>query len=680
MPSVGWCERAPALHANAPGFTLENMSSDEPGAEAHNNLGNTLFDRGRVAEAIHSYRQALQIDPNYADAHNNLGIALHAQGQLDEAISSFRQALRVNPNYANALNNLGNALRQQGELAEAISCYRQVLGLSPHHALAHNNLGIALVEQGEVAEAIDCYRQALRIHPNYVNALNNLGAALNNNGQPTEAEDCFRQALRMDPNYVSALNNLGMTLRKKGRLAEAVACHRHALRTNLNDADTHYYLGSALAAGEWNDPGVALGGQGHLAEGAWNDLGVALGEGGDLTEAARCYRQALRINPNHALAHNNLGNVLVREGQLAEATESFRAAVRLDPQYADGLCNLGLALKFQGRLDEAAACFEQALSHHPDHPASHAHRALLRLLQGDFKEGWPEYEFRWTQLGLAERHADSPRWDGSPLADKTILVHAEQGLGDTIHFIRYAPLVKERAGTVLFECQAPLVHLLKGSAGIDQLVARGAPLPPFDVQIPLLSVPTHFTTSLAAIPANIPYLRADAERIASWGKELAPWSGFRIGIAWQGNATFRDDKSRSFPLKLFEAIASVEGVRLLSLQKGAGSDQINGLEGRFAVLDLGDRLDAEGAFIDTAAIMMHLDLIVTVDSAAAHLAGALGVPVWVAVPFAPDWRWLLGREGSPWYPTMRLFRQKRPGDWGEVFERMAREIGRMNGK
>ena len=410
-------------------------------------------------------------------------------------------------------------------------------------------------------------------------------------------------------------------------------------------------------------------GQPADAEAAWNDLGVALGERGDLTEAARCYRQALRINPDHAPRTTIWARSLWRKGSSQDAIECFRQAVLLNPQYADGLCNLGLAFKSRGELAEAAKCFEQALCHQPDNVAAHAHRALLWLLQGNFKDGWPEYEFRWAQPGQCERHVGRPRWDGSPLTDKTILVHAEQGLGDTIQFIRYAPLVKARVGTVLFECQAPLVDLLKGSAGIDRLVARGHALPPFDVQIPLLSLPAIFCTTLATVPASVPYLCADSERIAYWAKELAAWSGFKIGIAWQGSPVFRDDKLRSFPLTLFETVAHVEGVRLVSLQKGAGSDQINGLEGRFAVLDLGDRLDADGPFLDTAAVLMNLDLVITVDSAVAHLAGALAIPVWVPIPFAPDWRWLLGSRGQPLVSHDAPFPPEPAGGGATIFER-----------
>ncbi|HWY86484.1 MAG TPA: glycosyltransferase family 9 protein, partial [Gemmataceae bacterium] len=254
------------------------------------------------------------------------------------------------------------------------------------------------------------------------------------------------------------------------------------------------------------------------------------------------------------------------------------------------------------------------------------------------------------------------------------LLHAEQGLGDTIHFLRYAPLVKERGGTVLLECPPSLQPLLTGIAGVDRFIAAGTPLPPFDVHSPLLSLPGIFGTLLATFPAAIPYLRADSQLIERWRQELEPLRGFRIAIAWQGSTTHGGDRWRSVPLAHFETLARVAGVRLLSVQKGAGTDQIAALAGRFDVLDLSEGLDNEAAFTDTAAVLKNVDLLVTVDSAVAHVAGALGAPVWVVLALTPDWRWLLDREDSPWYPTMRLFRQKRFGDWSEVFERLAAEV------
>jgi hypothetical protein len=298
----------------------------------------------------------------------------------------------------------------------------------------------------------------------------------------------------------------------------------------------------------------------------------------------------------------------------------------------------------------------------------------LRLLRGDFEGGWQDYEQRWAQPNVILRSFHEPRWDGSPLEGKSIFVYAEQGLGDTIQFIRYLPLIKERGGTVLFGSPPGLERLFSGIPGVDRLIAGGAAVPPFDVQAPLLSLPGIFGTTLATIPAAVPYLRADPGLVDHWRGELAPLEGFKIGVAWQGSPKNTGDRYRSFPLTHFESLARVPGVQLVSLQKGPGAEQMSGIGERFPILDLSDRLDKAGAFLDTAAVMMNLDLVVTADTAVAHLAGALGVPVWTLLMLTPDWRWLLDRSDTPWYPTMHLFRQKRFGDWAEAFEHIAAEL------
>jgi hypothetical protein len=295
----------------------------------------------------------------------------------------------------------------------------------------------------------------------------------------------------------------------------------------------------------------------------------------------------------------------------------------------------------------------------------------LRLQQGDFEHGWPDYELRWVLPRAASPPAERPIWDGSCLDGKTILVHAEQGLGDTIQFIRFLPMLKERGGTVLFACPPRLERLLGACAGIDQVAFSGAPPHLFDVQAPLMSLPGICGTTLATIPAAVPYLRADACLVEHWRRQLEPAGDFKIGIAWQGNPKHAGDRYRSIPLRHFEALANLNGVKLVSLQKGPGVEQ---LSAPFSLVEFGDRLDSAGAFLDTAALLMNLDLVVTVDSAVAHLAGALAVPVWVVLGVGPDWRWMLERADSPWYPTMRLFRQRRLGAWAEVLECIAAEV------
>ena len=404
-------------------------------------------------------------------------------------------------------------------------------------------------------------------------------------------------------------------------------------------------------------------------------LGVLISQRGRDDLAASYIERALTVKPNIAAFHNNLGFSYVALGRFEEANWHFNEALRLQPDFAMAYNNLGKACREQGQVPEAMAFYEKAIALHADYVEAHFNRAELWLLQGDFERGWPEYEWRWQLPAVARRTAHPPRWDGSPLEGRTILIHTEQGLGDTIQFIRYAPQLKQRGGRVIVHCQAALMRLLATAPGVDSRVAWHSPLPPVDVYEHLLNLPGVFGTNLTTIPAPIPYLQADADLVESWRRELKPLGGLKVGITWKGSIKNLSDQKRSIPLACFARLAKIAGVQLINLQKGPGTDQLEELAGRFPLLDLGDRLDgANGAFMDTAAIMMNLDLVISCDTAIPHLAGALGVPVWVALPLAADWRWLLERDDSPWYPTMRLFRQTHYGDWEGVFDRMANEL------
>jgi tetratricopeptide (TPR) repeat protein len=495
-----------------------------------------------------------------------------------------------------------------GRFAEAEAGFRQQLALRPDWAEVHNDLGIALAQQGRVDEAITSFQQAVRVRPDYAEAYNNLGVVYNQIGKLDEAVASARQALRLRPGYPEAANTLGNALRDVGRLAEAM------------DA----------------------------------------------------YQEAIRHKPNYAEAHNNLGIAQARQGKLAEAVASFRQAVYLRPNYAKAYNNLGNVLRDLGYAEEALANYQQALNLLPDYADAHRNRAMAWLQQGNFAQGWPEYEWRWQCQDLPRRGLAQPHWDGLPLHGRTILLYAEQGIGDTLQFVRYASLVQQKGGRVILECQPALQPLLARCRGVEQVVSQGTPLPPFDVQAPLLSLPSILKTTLDSVPAQVPYLFADPELVERWRRELSSLHGFKIGIAWQGNPNHPADRFRSFALAQFAPLAQLEGVQLISLQQGPGEEQLSEGAERWGIIDLDRRLHGTTrSFADTAVVLPHLDLVITVDSAVAHLAGALGVPVWVALPFASDWRWLLHREDSPWYPTMRLFRQKALGNWDEVFARMA---------
>ncbi len=380
----------------------------------------------------------------------------------------------------------------------------------------------------------------------------------------------------------------------------------------------------------------------------------------------------------------NLGVALSNLGARDEALAYARRAVELRPEWATAHHNLGMVLGRRGETDAALAAYEQVLRIEPEYAEAHRNRALAWLTRGDFARGWPEYEWRWRCRGLERGpfRFTQPCWQGEDLKGRTILLHAEQGLGDTLQFIRYASLVKRRGGRVVLVCPPPLVRLLAGCSSIDHVLAAGSGasqgLPAFDVHAPLMSLPLIFGTTLDDVPAEVPYLSATPASLERWRSALDEVTGFRVGIAWQGNRRHRNDRLRSFPMAALAPLARVASARLISLQRGAGTEQVGTGDGAFTVLDLDSASGLQTAddrdFLETAAIVSQLDLVVTADTALAHLAGALGVPVWVALPDVADWRWLTDRGDSPWYPTMRLFRQDRPGDWAGVFDRMAEAL------
>jgi tetratricopeptide (TPR) repeat protein len=615
------------------------LQADPAQAEAWYRLGSVLQARGRLADATHCHQQALARRPAYAEPHNDLGIVLAMSGRPQEAVAHFREATRLAPTFADAFNNLGIVLGMLGQPDQGLAAFQQALTLRPGYVEAWNNQGKLLLDVGRPADAERCYRQALALRPASAEAYQGLGIAQRNLGRWAEAAASFRQAVQLRPNYADAFVNLGLTLLDLEQPAEAIECHRQALRVNPNSHIAETYLGIALKGQRRLDEAVA-----HL-------------------------QQAIRLKPDHADAHNSLGNTLLEQGKYEEAIASFHTALRLRPDFAEAHNNLGNVFVELGRRGEALACFQQAIRLKPDYAEAHRNAALLLLLLGDFARGWAEFEWRWRCKDFPRRPFAQPRWDGTPLQGRTILLYGEQGYGDTLQFIRYASLVQQRGGTVVVECQPELASLVATCPGVARVIAPGISLSEFAYQAPILSLPGILRTLLDNVPAQVPYLSADPALVERWKRELESVQAFKVGIAWQGRPTHPGDRYRSIPLTQFAPLATVEGVRLFSLQVGTGSEQLANLAGRFLVTDLGNRFDRT-SFADAAGVLRNLDLLITVDTALAHLAGALAVPVWVALPTAPDFRWLLEREDSPWYPTMHLFRQREPGNWGEVFERI----------
>jgi Flp pilus assembly protein TadD len=475
----------------------------------------------------------------------------------------------------------------------------------------------------------------------------------------------------------------GLEHHAAGRLDAAQALYRSALHRDGCNPDALHLLGMATAQ------------TGRIAEGAdlirmaiefgpapeyRANLGGLLMEQGRPAEAEAAFHDALALRPDWPDLRVRLGNARLRLGRPRDAADDYRAALALRPDLAEAWSNLGGALLELDRPAEAEAACDAALALRPDLPELHENRAHILLRRGDFEAGWREFAWRRRTQDFADREREfsAPCWAGEAIAGDTILIHAEQGLGDTIQFARYLPLVAALGARVVLEVPPRLKRLFGTLSGVATLIGRGEAVPDPAVQCPLLDLPR--IMGPAAIPAAIPYLGAEPERVEVWRRRLSSGlssAGLRVGIVWQGNPAGAIDRGRSIPLDRFAPLAAVPGVRLFALQKHHGLDQLDRLPEGMVVETPGCAFDFDNGadgFLDTAAVMMNLDLIVTSDTAAAHLAGALGRPAWVALKAVADWRWLTGRDDSPWYPTLRLFRQEASDDWAGVFDRIAREL------
>jgi Flp pilus assembly protein TadD len=466
-------------------------------------------------------------------------------------------------------------------------------------------------------------------------------------GRHAEANMLYERILSIDPKHSDSLHLAGMVAYASGDLAKA-----------------HELIGAAVKLQPRAD--IYLG-----------NFGNVLRASGRLDEAIAVYKKAIASNPKNPTPFSNLGNAYSDLGRLDDAIEQYQKALALKPDFYETLFNLALTLRSVCRFDEAIACLRKATALYPHLAEAHYTLGQTLLLHGDLADGWREYDWRWKldeYKWLKDIHGEfvQPRWEGESLVGKTLLVYAEQGMGDALQFCRYLPKIVAQGAHVVFAVHPRLMRVIGPMDGVRSVPLDGVPLPPFDFHSPLLSIPRVMgTLRIEDIPGDTPYLKAEPERVARWREKLATISGFKIGIAWQGNPNAKIDKGRSPPLSAFAPLAAIPGVSLVSLQQRDGLDQLEQLPAMVKIHTLGPGVDDEGAFADTAAVMECLDLLILSDSAIVHLAGALRRPVWVPLKRVPDWRFLLKREDTPWYPEMKLFRQSQDGDWSGVFERMA---------
>jgi tetratricopeptide (TPR) repeat protein len=617
------------------------------------------YDAGRPQQATALCADILAAHPDHLPALHLASVIAFAEGRMDDGRELLGQVFRLDPNHAPALTTLGDALAVKGEHEGAMAAFQQAVALRPRDAGLHGKLGFALSKLSRFAEAGAAYRHALALDPNLIQPRFNLATSLAEQARLIEAEQTYRDVIARDPHHQGAWINLGNLLADQNKPNEAVAAYREA-------------LDKAIA----REQHVSV----HESVAALTNLAGCLCELGQLDEAMDACQRGLSLDPNHAPALTNLGNILDAQGRFGDAVIAYRRAVTADPTYAQGHANLAVGLRVTGAMDEALAASHRAATLDPDDPLVRFNHAHVLLMNGQLASGFEELRWGKTCKGWSQGYPDlaEPEWQGEALAGRTLLLYAEAGLGDALQFVRYLPMVAEKGGSIVLQVQPPLVPLLRMMANVT-VVALGEPVPRFDVHLPLIGLSRVFGTTLENIPAAVPYLHADAMKLSQWRRVLDRFledeTSLRVGVVWSGNPRHKGDRLRSLAAEKLLPHLVMPGVRLYSLQKDlrpADTPAVAAL-GQ-GIVDLAPVL---ADFSDTAAAVSALDLVIAVDTSVAHLAGALGRPVWMLLPYALDWRWMREREDTPWYPSMRLFRQPAPNAWDDVVARVTTELARV---
>jgi tetratricopeptide (TPR) repeat protein len=587
--------------------------------QARFNQGVALHQQGRLAEAERIYREVLEQQPNHFDALHLLGVIAVQSRQTERGIELIAQAIKQNRKVADAHSNLANALMEAKRPEEALASYDRAIALKPDHADAHNNRGNALVVLKHPEDALASYEKAIALKPNYAEAYNNRGIALGSLKRPEQALASYDRAITLKPDY----------------------------------AEAHY------------------------------NRGIAFGDLQSPEDARASYDKAIALSPDYADAYYNRGNALADLLLPEDALTSYDKAIALKPDYAEVYNSRGNALVVLKRTRDALASYDKAIALMPDYADAYWNQSLCLLLMGNFEQGWRQYEWRKRRnKPVAARSYAQPLWLGEEsIAGKTLFIYWEQGLGDTIQFCRYAKLVADLGAQVILEVPKPLMGLLADLAGVARLAEPEGALPPFDYHCPLLSLPLAFKTTLSNIPSSIPYLRSSADKSRRWKEKLGARDKLKVGLVWSGG--FRPNQPelwsvnsrRNIPLAKL-AVLKHPDIELYSLQKGepAESELAELVRHNWDGPDVIDFTRELNDFSDTAALVENLDLVISVDTATAHLAGALGKPVWILNRFDTCWRWLLDRSDSPWYPTAKLYRQEKPGHWDDVVRQIRLDL------
>ena len=574
-------------------------------------LGSALNEIKQYQTALESYDRAIALRPDFAEAFNDRGITLRQLKQFDEAVASYERAISIKPDFYAALYNLGNTQRELGRYDLALKSYARALEVKPDFTEALYNQGMTLDELGRYEEALACYDRMLALAPPFADLMYYRGNTLHNLRRYDAALKSYDAAITLAPNFAEAIFNRGNTLRRLKRYEEAL----------------------------------------------------------------QCYDEAIKIRPDYAQAYSFRANALYSLKRYDESIASYNRAIELKPDFVEALCCRGMILTSLHRYEQAREDYKKALTIEPNNAEAITVNAELLLLHGNLLEGWELNEWRWKRDDKAspQRNFSQPLWLGEEDFKGTILLHHEQGLGDTLHMLRYVPMVASPGRKIILEVPRPVMPLAATLTGVSQVIQEGKPLPPFDAQCPLMSLPLAFNTDLNSIPAPIPYLTIPPEKKESWAKRLGAKKKLRIGLAWSGNKTHPHNHLRSVELQYFLPFLEADA-EFHSVQREYVDTDYELLKKTTQIKDYSGDLND---FSETGALMESLDLLIAVDTSVAHLAGAIGRPVWILVRYAPDWRWLLDREDTPWYPTARIFRQSNMDVWDDVLARVKSELLRF---
>jgi len=643
-------------------------------------LALTLNEAGLAEQALPLLQRCLAIRGADSSLLFNYGVVLRKLSRIHEAARAFRHAADAAPERFDCWFNYGEALRRLGKLDDAVAALSKAADIEPGNPDAWYILGNVRLEQGQFEAAIDYLGSALEGAPRHADALNNLGLALKGAGKLDEAIEAFQRSVLADPDAPASHDNLGNVRALMGDVPGAILSFREALRLKPDYADARFNLAEVLfnqrdfVAAETEFRLVTKTDPEHRL--AWMKAAICRQLNGDPETAKRDLERILGHWPDDAAALAQMGNVMRDLGAFEKARDCFGRALLSSPDNPVILGNLALACQHEGKLAEAIDHYRHALKFDAHNEQLHSNLAQVLLLGENYEEGWAAFEHRLSNPEIAGIMKDQPGvpWCGESLDGKTILLQAEQGLGDLIQFARYPIEVARRGARVLLAGPGRLACLLSNVEGLTGYVDAAEPLPDADFHVPLMSLPHHLKSGV--IGADGSYLCADPQRIAYWRARFDTLKGLKIGLAWQGNVDYEMDYARSIPAVLLAQLMEPVDAHCVVLQQGYGREQIDQIGPHFPIVDLGEDLDKDAAFVDTAAIMVNLDLIITSDTSIPHLAGALGLPVWVLLPFAPDWRWLLERIDSPWYRSMRLFRQSKPRHWPSALDQAGKCLAR----